>query len=68
MDICSACIYDSRSLCCSVNSLSTFKINTMQNIIVYILLCMAVAFLLKKFVFKKKKKGSCSDDNNCGCG
>jgi len=40
----------------------------MQNVIVYILLCMAVAFLLKKFVFKKKKKGGCGDGNNCGCG
>ena len=40
----------------------------MQNVIVYILLCMAVAFLLKKFVFKKKKKGSCGNDNNCDCG
>lgn len=28
---------------------------------------MAVAFLLKKFVFKKKKKGGCGDDNNCKC-
>ncbi|UUV22150.1 FeoB-associated Cys-rich membrane protein [Paenimyroides aestuarii] len=39
----------------------------MQNVIVYIALCMAVAFLLKKFVFKKKKKGNCGD-GNCGCG
>ncbi|WP_317132146.1 FeoB-associated Cys-rich membrane protein [Paenimyroides baculatum] len=68
MDVCSVGVYDSRSVCCSVNCLSTFKIKRMQDVIVYILLCMAVAFLLKKFVFKKKKKGSCGNDNNCGCG
>ena len=39
----------------------------MQNVIVYILLFVAVAFLLKKFVFKKKNKGACGSDNNCGC-
>ncbi|HLV46014.1 MAG TPA: FeoB-associated Cys-rich membrane protein [Flavobacterium sp.] len=39
----------------------------MQDIIVYILLIVAVAFLLRKFVFKKKGKGSCGD-GNCGCG
>jgi len=39
----------------------------MQNVIVYILLLAAVAFLLKKFAFKKKGKGGCGNDNNCGC-
>lgn len=40
----------------------------MQEVIVYVVLCIAVAFLLKKFVFKKKSKGSCGDDTNCKCG
>ncbi|PJR03317.1 FeoB-associated Cys-rich membrane protein [Avrilella dinanensis] len=39
----------------------------MQDIIVYVLLIIAVAFLLRKFVFKKKGKGGC-DNGNCGCG
>lgn len=39
----------------------------MQEVIVYILLAIAVAFLLRKFVFKKKGKGGC-DNGNCGCG
>ncbi len=39
----------------------------MQDIIVYILLAVAIAFLLRKFVFKKKSKG-CGDDTNCNCG
>ncbi len=40
----------------------------MQEIIVYVVLFIAVAFLLKKFVFKGKKKGNCGDDTNCKCG
>jgi uncharacterized membrane protein YuzA (DUF378 family) len=37
-----------------------------QEIIIYILLGLAVIFLLRKFVFKsKKKKGNC--DSDCGC-
>jgi len=39
----------------------------MQDVIVYVILCMAVAFLLKKFVLKKKKKGNCGDGDNCKC-
>lgn len=38
----------------------------MQDIIVYVLLIIAVAYLLRKFVFKKKDK-NCGD-SNCGCG
>ena len=36
-----------------------------QEIIIYILLALAVFFLLRKFVFKRKKKNCGSDD--CGC-
>lgn len=39
----------------------------MQEIIVYILLAIAVAFLLRKFVFKKRNKEGCGD-GSCGCG
>jgi len=37
----------------------------MQTIIVYILVAAAVFYLLRKFVFKKKKDG-CNNDCNCG--
>lgn len=38
----------------------------LQSIIAYILVAGAVAFLAKKFFFRKKKKsGDCGDD--CGC-
>jgi hypothetical protein len=36
----------------------------MQEILVYIALTIAVAFLVKKYFFKKKK-GNCDPD--CGC-
>ncbi|MDY0088778.1 MAG: FeoB-associated Cys-rich membrane protein [Flavobacteriaceae bacterium] len=36
-----------------------------QEIIIYIALALAVFFLLRKFVFKRKKKKCGSDD--CGC-
>lgn len=36
-----------------------------QDIIAYTLVLAAVAFLVKKFFFKKKKAGNCGDD--CGC-
>lgn len=39
----------------------------MQDVIVYVILGLAVAFLLRKFVFKKKGKGSCGE-GNCKCG
>ena len=38
----------------------------MQEIIAYIVLILAISFLLKKFVFKaKKNKKGCASD--CGC-
>ncbi|QXP66011.1 FeoB-associated Cys-rich membrane protein [Polaribacter sp. AHE13PA] len=37
----------------------------MQEIIAYILVVLAVAFLLRKYVFPSKKKKGCSD--GCGC-
>ncbi len=40
----------------------------MQQVIVYVILCMAVAFLIKKFFLKKKGKGNCGDGGNCKCG
>ncbi|MFA5557226.1 MAG: FeoB-associated Cys-rich membrane protein [Flavobacteriaceae bacterium] len=36
-----------------------------QEIVIYIALGLAVFFLLRKFVFKRKKK-NCGD-GNCGC-
>nr|WP_143000959.1 FeoB-associated Cys-rich membrane protein [Flavobacterium saliperosum] len=38
-----------------------------QEIVVYLLLGIAVAFLVKKFFGKKKKDNDCGD-GNCGCG
>lgn len=40
----------------------------MQDVIVYIVLGVAVVFLLRKYVFKGKKKTGCGDDHNCKCG
>jgi len=37
-----------------------------QEIIVYVLLGIAVGFLIKKFFFKSKKKKDCGSDG-CGC-
>jgi len=39
----------------------------LQSIIAYLLVVAAVAFLIKKFLWKKKKKaGDCGGDD-CGC-
>ena len=37
----------------------------MQEVIVYFLVALAVAFLIKKYVIPSKKDKSCSTD--CGC-
>ncbi|WP_298763136.1 FeoB-associated Cys-rich membrane protein [uncultured Polaribacter sp.] len=37
----------------------------MQQIIVYILVLVAVFFLLKKYILPSKKKTGCSTDCNC---
>lgn len=37
----------------------------MQEIITYLLVALAVVFLVKKFVFPSKKNKGCS--SNCGC-
>lgn len=37
-----------------------------QRLLPFILLVLALVFLLRKFVFKKKKK-SCGTDGGCGC-
>jgi len=37
-----------------------------QDIIAYALVVAAVAFLIKKYFFKKKQKPGCGGD--CGCG
>jgi len=39
----------------------------MQQILVYILVGLAALFLLRKFVFKPKKKTGCGSDD-CKCG
>lgn len=36
-----------------------------QEVLVYLILAAAVAFLIRKFLWKKKKK-NCGDDD-CGC-
>jgi hypothetical protein len=39
-----------------------------QEILAYILLGVALAFLIKKFFFKKKNSGKdCSSGGDCGC-
>ncbi len=38
-----------------------------QEIIAYLLLGIAVAFLWKKFFGKKKKDKNCGNDTDCGC-
>lgn len=38
----------------------------LQEIIAFIILGIAVAFLIRKFFFKSKKKKDCGD-GNCGC-
>jgi hypothetical protein len=54
-------------LYCGLASIPSFKINIMiQEILTYITLGIAVAFLFKKFFFKKKKSDkNCGDDCNC---
>ncbi|MEZ0007325.1 F0F1-type ATP synthase membrane subunit b/b' [Flavobacterium sp. 28YEA47A] len=37
-----------------------------QQIIAYLLVAGAFAFLVKKFFWKKKKSGNCGNDD-CGC-
>ncbi|RTY96001.1 FeoB-associated Cys-rich membrane protein [Flavobacterium sp. GT3R68] len=39
----------------------------MQEIIAFITLGIAVAFLIKKFFFKKKKSDKNCGSDNCGC-
>jgi hypothetical protein len=50
-------------LCSLLFNLSNFKL--MQETIVYILLFVAIAFLVKKYFFPSKKKSNCGTD--CGC-
>lgn len=39
-----------------------------QEIIAFVALALAVAFLIRKFFFKKKKSGkNCGSDDDCGC-
>jgi len=38
----------------------------LQNVLVYIALGIACAFLIKKFFWKKKSKKGC-DQDDCGC-
>ncbi|WP_115878064.1 FeoB-associated Cys-rich membrane protein [Lutibacter oceani] len=37
----------------------------MQDILVYIALGIAIAFLIKTYFFKSKKAGNCSSNCNC---
>ncbi|MBU2949818.1 FeoB-associated Cys-rich membrane protein [Tamlana agarivorans] len=39
-----------------------------QNILVFTAVVFAIAFLVRKFIWKKKKsKKSCGGDDGCGC-
>jgi large-conductance mechanosensitive channel len=38
----------------------------LQEIIAFVVLALALFFLIKKFFFKKKKSKGCGD-NDCGC-
>ncbi|MEC5165301.1 hypothetical protein RCH18_001028 [Flavobacterium sp. PL11] len=38
-----------------------------QEVIAYILLGIALAFLIKKFLFKRKKSGKDCGTDDCGC-
>ncbi|WXK52007.1 FeoB-associated Cys-rich membrane protein [Flavobacterium ginsenosidimutans] len=38
-----------------------------QEIIAFAILGLAVAFLIKKFFFKSKKKKDCGNGTDCGC-
>jgi hypothetical protein len=38
----------------------------LQEIIAFVILALALFFLIKKFFFKKKKSKGCGD-NDCGC-
>ncbi|WP_188620937.1 FeoB-associated Cys-rich membrane protein [Flavobacterium suaedae] len=38
-----------------------------QSIITYVLLGLAVGFLIKKYFFKKKKKKNDCGNDDCGC-
>ncbi len=37
----------------------------MQEILTYIVLAFAIGFLVKKYLFKSKKKGDCGPDCHC---
>ncbi|MFV0565718.1 MAG: FeoB-associated Cys-rich membrane protein [Flavobacteriaceae bacterium] len=41
-----------------------------QNILVYITVAIAVVFIVRKFIWKKKKASgkSCGGGDSCGCG
>jgi hypothetical protein len=39
----------------------------LQEILVYIALAVALAFLIRKFFFKKKKSGKNCGSDDCGC-
>ncbi|GGB78221.1 hypothetical protein GCM10007424_17900 [Flavobacterium suaedae] len=56
-------------LCGFINNVSAAKIITMdfQSIITYVLLGLAVGFLIKKYFFKKKKKKNDCGNDDCGC-
>lgn len=39
----------------------------LQEVLTYLALGIALAFLYEKFFKKKKPKKNCGDDDNCGC-
>ncbi|WP_432788539.1 FeoB-associated Cys-rich membrane protein [Polaribacter marinivivus] len=59
----SVIFYGTFSLCCFIYNISNFKL--MQQIVVYILVFLAVFYIVKKYFFNAKKNKGCNTDCNC---
>ncbi|MFC4268299.1 FeoB-associated Cys-rich membrane protein [Polaribacter marinivivus] len=59
----SVIFYGTFSLCCIIYNISNFKL--MQQIVVYILVFLAVFYIVKKYFFNTKKNKGCNTDCNC---
>ncbi|MBK0369720.1 FeoB-associated Cys-rich membrane protein [Flavobacterium agrisoli] len=38
-----------------------------QEIVAFLILALAILFLIRKFFWKSKKKKNCGDKDDCGC-
>ncbi|WP_371811632.1 FeoB-associated Cys-rich membrane protein [Flavobacterium sp. M31R6] len=62
-----ACFYEYIGLCSGIHCFSNLKIAIMiQEIIAFVILVLALAFLIRKFFFKKKSDKNCGS-GDCGC-